>query len=114
MEETQITYNVKKMRVGEHVNSASTKYYPVFSENDEELYCVSADRKDLRVNIKYVLRGTPIRSRHKATRISELFLERNEYLHTRIACNIPDFYDQVETLTSKNECRVMRYSRYAV
>ena len=57
MEETQITYKIKKMRVGEHVNSASTKYYPVFSENDEELYCVSADRKDLRVNIKYVLRG---------------------------------------------------------
>ena len=98
MEETKITYNVKKMRVGEHVNSASTKYYPVFSENDEELYCVSADRKDLRVNIKYVLRGTPIRSRHKGTRISEFFPERNEYLHTRIACNIPDFYDQVETL----------------
>ena len=57
MEETQITYKIKKMRGGEHVNSASTKYYPVFSENDEELYCVSADRKDLRVNIKDVLRG---------------------------------------------------------
>ena len=60
MEETKITYNVKKMRVGEYVNSASTKYYPVFSENDEELYCVSADRKDLRVNINYVLRGKVI------------------------------------------------------
>ena len=57
MEETKITYNVKKMRIGEHANSASTRYYPVFSEEDEELYCVSEARKDLRVNIKDVLRG---------------------------------------------------------
>ena len=98
MEENKITYNVKKMRIGEHVNSAATKYYPVFSEEDEELYCVSADGKDLRFYVREALHGAPRRPLRKGSRTPEVSFERNNYIHTRIACNVPDFHDQVETL----------------
>ena len=105
MEENKITYNVKKMRIGEHVNSERSKYYPVFSEEGEELYCVSVDRKDLRVDIKTLLRGGPRRRLRKEPRTPEVSFERNNYIHTRIACNVPDFHDEVETLIlNTREC----------
>ena len=98
MEETKITYKIKKMRVGEEQRVIPAMYYPVFSEDDEELYYVSADRKDLRVNIKKILCGAPPRRRHRGPRIPEVSVERNNYVRTRIACNVPDFCDKVETL----------------
>ena len=98
MEGTQITYKIKKMRVGEKQRIIPARLYPVFTEDGEELYYVSADRKDLRVNIKNVLHGAPLRRRHKGPRIPEVSLERNNYVRTRIACNVPDFHNQVETL----------------
>lgn len=98
MEKNKITYNIKKTRVGEEQRVIPAMYYPVFFEDDEELYYVSADRKDLRVNIKKILCGAPPRRRHRGPRIPEISVERDNYVHTRIACNVPDFCDKVETL----------------
>ena len=98
MEETQITYKIQKMRVGEEQRIIPARLYPVFGEDGEELYCVSSDRKDLRVNIQTFLRGAPRRPLRKGPRTHEVSFERNDYVHTRIASNVPDFHDQVETL----------------
>ena len=98
MEETKITYKIKKMRVGEEQRIIPARLYPVFAEDGEELYCVSADRKDLRMDIQTLLHGASRRPLRKGPRIPEVSLERNDYIYTRIACNVPDFHDQVETL----------------
>ena len=98
MEETKITHKIKKMRVGEEQRIIPARLYPVFAEDGEELYYVSADKKDLRMDIQTLLRGASRRPLRKGPRIPEVSLARNDYIYTRIACNVPDFHDQVETL----------------
>ncbi|MBQ8287336.1 MAG: hypothetical protein IJX76_01015 [Clostridia bacterium] len=98
MEENKNMSNVKKMRVAEYCYSATPGYHPVFSEDNEELYSVSDDRRDLCVDVRRALCGAPRRPLRKGPRKPEIFYERNEYIRSYIERNVPDFYDKVETL----------------
>ena len=90
--------NVKNTQIVKNERYNRIRFYPVMTEENEEIYSVSEDRRDLRVDVKKALDGAPRRMMRKAPRIPEVSLARNDYIYTRIACNVPDFHDQVETL----------------
>ena len=98
MEENKNVSNVKKMRVAEYYYCATPGYHPVFSEDNEELYSVSDDRRDLCVDVRRAIFGAPRRPLRKGPRKPEIIYERNEYIRSYIERNVPDFYDKVEAL----------------
>ena len=81
------------VRLGERI-----EYYPVFSEDNRELFGTSKNRRELYVDvIKALLNALNITS-FKPTQDLCLPRVRGEYIHAFLNENVPEFYDEIETL----------------
>ena len=100
MNKKTIVLNYEQTQIVESENKKykRIKFYSVLTEENEEIYSVSEDRRDLRVDVKKALDGAPRRMPHRHSEYEAVQAIRSEYVHMYLEMNVPDFYDKVECL----------------
>ena len=90
--------NVKNTQIVKNERYNRIRFYPVMTEENEEIYLVSEDRKDLILDVKKALDGAPRRMMRRHSEYEAVQAIRSEHVHMYLEMNVPDFYDKVECL----------------
>lgn len=90
--------NVKNTQFVENERYNRIRFYSVMTEENEEIYLVSNDRKDLSVGVKKALNGAPRRMIRRYSQYEAVQAMRSECVHVYLEKNVPDFHDKVESL----------------
>jgi hypothetical protein len=100
MDKKTIVLNYEQTQIVESENEKykRIKFYSVITEENEEIYLVSEDRKDLILDVKKALAYAPRRRPLRHFQYDEVQAMRSEHIHIHLEMNVPDFYDKVECL----------------
>jgi hypothetical protein len=100
MDKKTIVLNYEQTQIVESENEKykRIKFYSVITEENEEIYLVSEDRKDLILDVKKALAYAPRRRPLRHFQYDEVQAMRSEHIHIHLEMNVPDFYDKVESL----------------
>ena len=100
MNKKTIVLNYEQTQIVESENEKykRTKFYSVITEENEEIYLVSEDRKDLILDVKKALAYAPRRRPLRHFQYDEVQAMRSEHIHIHLEMNVPDFYENVECL----------------
>ena len=100
MNKKTIVLNYEQTQIVESENEKYKRieFYSVITEENEEIYLVSEDRKDLILDVKKALDGAPRRMMRRHSQYEVVQTIRSEHVHAYLEKNTPDFYDKVECL----------------
>ena len=100
MDKKTIVLNYEQTQIVESENEKykRIKFYSVITEENEEIYLVSEDRKDLILDVKKALAYAPRRRPLRHFQYDEVQAMRSEHIHIHLEMNVPDFYENVECL----------------